>query len=92
MQSYVLENVKSALVKTLNLKQEKNIDLNTKLKDELGLDSMSSLTFLIALEENIKGFIVDPDTLDADHLISVKTVIEYVKSELTRKNISMQLN
>jgi hypothetical protein len=44
---------------------------------------MTSLSFLMALEDNIKGFIVNADTLDVEHLTSVESITSYVMQSLT---------
>lgn len=80
MSGEILSAIKDALKSTLNLNEETQILQNTKLKEDLGLDSMSTLTFLIALEESIDGFIVDPDLLDIGDLETVASVENYVKS------------
>lgn len=80
MNGEILSAIKDALKSTLNLNEETQILQNTKLKEDLGLDSMSTLTFLIALEESIDGFIVDPDLLDIGDLETVASVENYVKS------------
>ncbi len=83
-QSVIFEKVKHVLVKTLNTTAPDEIQKNSNLKNDLGLDSMSSLTFLMALEDNIDGFIVDPDTLSAGHLENVESISQYVASQLDR--------
>ncbi len=59
-----------------------DVHINSKLKDDLGLDSMSSLTFLMALEDNIDGFVVNPDNLEVEHLTTVETIANYVNQQL----------
>ncbi len=81
----IIEKVKKVLMQMFNIKQEEHIQLHTKLKDGLGLDSMSSLTFLMALEDSIEGFVVDPDTLDNQDLLNVETISRYVHNQLERK-------
>ena len=80
----ILEKVKQVLVKTLGVETSDSIKLTSKLKEELGLDSMSSLTFLMALEDDIAGFMVDPETLDASHLEDVNSITQYVALQLER--------
>lgn len=77
----IKQHVIAALVKTLKLK---NISIkdHTDLRSELGLDSMSSLIFLMKLEETIAGFEINPDTLDSNSLKTVNTITQYVISEL----------
>ena len=81
----IREKVKSILAKTINTLSISDISNQSKLKDDLGLDSMSSLTFLMALEDDIDGFLVDPDTLDTSHLEDVESISEYVESQMQRK-------
>jgi acyl carrier protein len=82
MDTKILNSIKECLLKTLNLDPQHQIESSTLLKEQLGVDSMSSLTFLISLEESIPGFTVDPDTLDADHLVSVQSVYDYVSHSI----------
>ncbi|OGO92643.1 MAG: hypothetical protein A3F10_00330 [Coxiella sp. RIFCSPHIGHO2_12_FULL_42_15] len=82
MKHNLTEKIKNALIKVLNLDSNKNIISTTRLKEDLGLDSMSSLTFLMALEESIIGFIVDPETLESNHLETLDTITEYVLLQL----------
>jgi acyl carrier protein len=82
MQSEIITQVKEALAKTLNLSSAAEIDSNAKLKEEYGLDSMTSLTFLIALEDLIPGFFVNPDTLEPEYLETAKSVAAYIEKEL----------
>ena len=71
------------LVETLKLKDASQVKMEDNLRDDLGLDSMSSLTFLINLEEKIAGFHVDPDTLDADYFLTVGAMTNYVEKQLS---------
>jgi acyl carrier protein len=78
----ILNAVSKTLRDTLNLTETETISTDSRLKEDLGLDSMSSLTFLMALEESITGFYVDPDTLEPDHLADVKSIVSYVQHQL----------
>lgn len=80
----LVKTVKEILAKTLNTIPAEEIHMTSKLKEDLGLDSMSSLTFLMALEDNINGFLVDPDTLDTSNLDNVESITQYVSSQLQR--------
>ncbi len=85
MKPNLIEQIKLALSKSLNGKIIEHITEQTKLRDDLGLDSITSLTFLMALEEVIEGFIVDPDELNMDDLTSVKTIMQYINRQLREK-------
>ncbi len=83
MHNNVFDIVCQSIMATLNLDETHAISLQSRLKDDLGLDSMSTLSFLMSLEDNIDNFIVDPDSLDANDLDTVETVVKYVNSQLT---------
>lgn len=82
MRNELVLKIKKALRKTLNLGENEKIHPGTKLKEDLGLDSMSSLTFLLALEETISGFIVNPDTLKMEDLATLDSITHYVFEEV----------
>lgn len=74
--------VKQSLATTLHLENPMGIQSNAHLKRDLHLDSMSSLMFLMKLEENIHGFYVDPETLETKDLETVSSVVSYVNMQL----------
>lgn len=78
--------VKNALASTLNLSDTKHIFSTQRLRDDLQLDSMSSLMFLMKLEESIDGFFVDPETLEMKDLETVSSVVQYIDMQLLGKN------
>ncbi len=78
--------VEVILREVLQLDAAQKIESTTKLKDDLGLDSMSSLTFLIALEEKIDHFQVDPDSLEMSHLETVASISEYILTQINLLN------
>lgn len=88
MELNLIKNVKTALAETLQLNSSEAIADDARLKEDLGLDSMLSLTFLMTLEDNIDGFIVDAETLEAEHLISVNSVTHYVKNQLSKVKLN----
>lgn len=77
--------VKEALACALNYSGIDTIEMKHHLKKDLQLDSMSSLMFLMKLEENISGFIVDPDTLQMKDLETVSSVVQYVNLQMLTK-------
>lgn len=82
MRDEIILKIKGVLMKTLNLTSIETINGDSKLKDDLGLDSMSSLTFLLALEDSIIGFKVDPDTLEMEDLATLDSITNYVYEEV----------
>lgn len=85
MKNKIVEIIKDALIRILDLDKKKKIYPNTNLKEDLGLDSMSSLMFLMTLEESIDGFIVDPETLESHHLSTLDSITQYVMFQLSVK-------
>ena len=77
--------VKNALASTLNFSDINSILLNHNLRKDLQLDSMSSLMFLMKLEESVDGFFVDPETLQMSDLETVSSIIQYVNLQLLSK-------
>ncbi len=74
--------VKNALASALSFTNIESIDSSSHLKNDLQLDSMSSLMFLMKLEETIEGFYVDPETLEMRDLETVSTIVNYVDMQL----------
>lgn len=74
--------VKQALASTLNYSDIASIKSNHHLKRDLQLDSMSSLMFLMKLEETIDGFYVDPETLQMNDLETVSSVTNYINMQM----------
>ena len=81
MKKDILATIEDVLRSVLNLPASEVITVDSNLRDNLGLDSMSTLSFLIELEEKIKNFTVDPDTLDANDLKTVGSLADYVIRE-----------
>lgn len=78
--------VKNALASTLNFSDISKIEANHRLRQDLHLDSMSSLMFLMKLEENIEGFLVDPETLQMSDLETFSSVVRYVNMQVLSKD------
>lgn len=82
MNKILMEKIRKALIATLNLDEAHEILMSSKLKDDLGLDSMSSLTFLMMLEDGIEGFEVDPETLNGADLETVESILAYIETRV----------
>jgi acyl carrier protein len=83
MQREELINIVSgALVASTRLSIDKKINTTASLRDCYGLDSMSSMKFLMTLEKRIPGFEVDTDMLEEEHLENIESVATYVSSVL----------
>ena len=78
--------VKNALASALSFSNIESINISSHLKNDLQLDSMSSLMFLMKLEETIDGFYVDPETLEMRDLETVSTIVKYIDMQLISKD------
>lgn len=82
MESNLFALIEDVLRKVLNLPSSEVINKESDLREDLGLDSMSTLSFLIELEEKIDNFTVNPDRLEAEDLKTVGTVLNYINREI----------
>ncbi len=82
MENNLFPLIESVLRNVLNLPANEVISNESNLRDDLGLDSMSTLSFLIELEEKIDSFTVNPERLEADDLKTVGSVLNYVNREM----------
>ena len=80
----VIEIVQRVLAEITHNEAVADMDMNTSLKDDLGIDSMTSLVFLMALEDNIPGFVVEADTLEVEHFSIISSICDYVLLQLAR--------
>lgn len=74
--------IKNILAKELNVESLDELTESTSLRDDLGLDSMTTLTFLMSLEDNIDNFIIDANTLEGHHVQTIGSICEYVRLSL----------
>lgn len=79
------DKIKYALSKALDGKEINILDDSMRLKEDLGLDSMSLIMFLIYLEDIIDGFVVEPTTIKNKDMISIGTITHYIERQLTKK-------
>lgn len=82
MKTQIIETVKKGLVDSITNLDVHTISETSHLKNDLGLDSLSSMFFLTYLEDHVPGFYVNTDTIEARHFNTVETITDYVLSEL----------
>ncbi|SJN54654.1 acyl carrier protein [Vibrio ruber] len=82
MEQSVIENIKSVLKNHFNIDSADGLSESTSLRDDLGLDSMTTLTFLMSLEDNIVGFSIDANTLEGHHVQTIGSLCQYVTERL----------
>lgn len=87
MTENIIPIVKNGLREILELPADKEIAMDAHLKNDLGIDSITSMDFLMYLEDHIDGFTVEADTLEARHFNSPQTMTEYIVGELVRLDI-----
>ncbi len=81
----ILDIIKEGLLDSIPNITKEQILLDTHLKNDLGIDSLSSMFFLTYLEDNILGFEVNADTIEARHFNTLQTIFEYVLVEMKIK-------
>lgn len=62
----------------LNLPDSTEILASSRLRDDLGLDSLTSMELLVSLEDQIDGFFVDPDTITPKHFATLESLAGYI--------------
>ena len=87
-ESELIDTVKRVLADVTHNDAVLDMDLDTQLREDLGIDSMTSLTFLMALEDAVDGFFVDATTLEAEHFQTIGSIYEYVRAQLSAAKIA----
>jgi acyl carrier protein len=72
----IVEAITAAIAEVLG-KTPEGVDEHTRLAEDLGLDSTSVLSLLMALEDTLH-IQVDPDTLEQHHLETVGSLAGYI--------------
>ncbi|MCK8520307.1 phosphopantetheine-binding protein [Aquimarina sp. D1M17] len=81
----ILDTIKEGLLDSIPNITKEQIQLDSHLKNDLGIDSLSSMFFLTYLEDNINGFVVNADTIEARHFNTLQTIYDYVLFEMNLK-------
>ena len=88
----IIPAVVTALRKVLEIPRSVIVNSSSRLRADLGLDSISAMEFLIELEDEISGFKVNSDTLEARHFRDVLSIAQYISAEMTDGQEDSQLN
>ncbi|RZQ03772.1 acyl carrier protein [Vibrio vulnificus] len=59
------------------------ISLDTNFDDDLDLDSVLFVQFLLTLEDAIEGLLFDPDLIGQSAFNNVRTLIDFIESHTT---------
>jgi len=78
----IVAKVKDVLAEQSKLDAVRDMPLSTTLRDDIGLDSMATLTFLIVLEDVIDGFSIDANTLASSDVETIGSICNYVRERL----------
>jgi acyl carrier protein len=76
----IIASIESALSEVLK-REISGIPEDTRLFEDLQLDSTAVLELLMALEDNV-GFEVDPESLDMDDFKTLGTLADYVSAAM----------
>lgn len=76
----IIELVKVAIKEII--KTDKEITGETRLFEDLNLDSTSIIEFLMALEDTVSGLYIDPEELSVEHFQSVNTIADYILAHI----------
>lgn len=76
----IIELVKVAIKEII--KTDKEIIGDTRLFEDLDMDSTSIIEFLMALEDTVSGLYIDPEELSAEHFQSVNTIADYILAHI----------
>jgi len=74
----IMIQVKGVLQNVLKLGNLDNLTPETRLFEDLSLDSTSSFELLIALEDVVPGLVINPDTLEQHHFQTLGNLVQYV--------------
>ncbi|CAE6918227.1 MULTISPECIES: phosphopantetheine-binding protein [Vibrio] len=77
-----MQHIQSALELVLETDQLK-ISLDTNFDDDLDLDSVLFVQFLLTLEDAIDGLLFDPDLIGQSAFNNVRTLIDFIESHTT---------
>jgi acyl carrier protein len=81
-QQKVAEHIRISLEAVLN-REVGELTPDTRLFEDLALDSTSVLELLLSLEDTV-GLVIDPDELDADVFRSFGSLSDYVTAQLRK--------
>jgi acyl carrier protein len=78
MEKQILERLTKVVVEVLRVDESK-IELQTRYKEDLGADSLDTVTLLMALEEEFQGQISDEE---AEGLTTVGDTVAFVRDKM----------
>lgn len=88
MTENIISIVTEGLRTVLELPADHPIAPDAHLKNDLGIDSITSMDLLMYLEDHVENFTVQADTLEARHFNTPTTMTEYIEGELAPIHVS----
>jgi len=73
----IFDRVKDVIVEQLGIEDESSVTMTTTFIDDLGADSLDAVELIMALEEE---FELEIPEVEAEKIVSVGDVVEYIKS------------
>lgn len=82
MNENTFEIIRNIIAEGLDI-NESDIHLEMSFSEDLDMDSLDAITFLLAFEEIFK---IEIDDEDIDSACTIKDLVEYIDSKLSSKN------
>lgn len=82
--SDTLKLIKEAIIEVLELSPETNLPITIKLQEELGLDSLNTLSLILTIEGKIPSLEIDPGELEPKHLNTLESLDYFINTQLNR--------
>ncbi|EJM65178.1 phosphopantetheine-containing protein [Pseudomonas sp. GM50] len=83
-----MSSLLSAVNEALNdiMSSAVSVNLETDFNEDLDLDSVLFVQFLLTLEEKIPGLMFEPDQIDQDAFTTVGKLISWIEQHLQLEN------
>lgn len=79
----LISTVEDIIQNELNIPMARPLKGSDCLRAHVGLDSLNTLSLLMALENKVANFMVDPDTLEPERIRDVDALVDFVLSAAT---------
>lgn len=76
----LIEKIKLSLSEVMNLEETSSITSETRLAEDLDMDSSMFIELLMTLEDHVEGLTFDPETLKKDDFKTVASLATYIQT------------
>jgi len=73
----MLDQIKSVMAEALNVNEEE-INLDSNLKEDLGIDSLDAVELIMELEDT---FDLKIDESEANNFVTVKNIVDFIQAK-----------